>query len=41
MKSLEVSEEKASKKEEAFSEQLRVISAKHKEAEGRAEYAER
>jgi len=36
-----VSEEKASKKEEAFAEQLRIISAKHKEAEGRAEYAER
>merc|ERR1712244_189620 len=41
LKSLEVSEEKASKKEESFSEQLRSLTAKCKEAEARAEFAER
>lgn len=41
MKSLEVSEEKASQKEETYSEQVRVLIAKHKEAEARAEFAER
>merc|ERR1712032_76043 len=38
---LEVSEEKASKKEESFSTQLRTLTAKCKEAEARAEFAER
>ena len=37
----EVSEEKASKKEESFSTQLRTLTAKCKEAEARAEFAER
>merc|ERR1712032_269168 len=41
LKSLEVSEEKASKKEESFSTQLRTLTAKCKEAEARAEFAER
>merc|ERR1712038_753424 len=41
LKSLEVSEEKASQKEETYSEQVRVLIAKHKEAENRAEFAER
>merc|ERR1712172_44473 len=41
LKSLEVSEEKASKKEECFGEQLRIVTAKCKEAEARAEFAER
>merc|ERR1712036_17346 len=41
LKSLEVSEEKASQKEETYSEQVRVLIAKHKEAEARAEFAER
>ena len=36
----EVSEEKASKKEESFSTQLRTLTAKCKEAEARAEFAE-
>ncbi len=31
LKSLEVSEEKASQKEESYSEQMRVLIAKHKE----------
>ena len=35
----EVSEEKASKKEESFSTQLRTLTAKCKEAEARAEFA--
>ena len=37
----EVWEEKASKKEESFSTQLRTLTAKCKEAEARAEFAER
>ena len=41
LKSLEVFEEKASQKEETYSEQIRVLTAKHKEAEARAEFAER
>jgi|ERR1719362_1930973 tropomyosin-1 len=41
LKSLEVSEEKASQKEETYSEQVRLLTAKHKEAEARAEFAER
>jgi len=41
LKSLEVSEEKASNKEEQYGEQVRILGAKHKEAEARAEFAER
>merc|ERR1712008_551355 len=41
LKSLEASEEKASQKEETYSEQVRLLTAKHKEAEARAEFAER
>merc|ERR1712061_258959 len=41
LKSLEVSEEKASQKEEAYSEQIRNLTAKLKQAEARAEFAGR
>ena len=41
LKSLEVFEEKASQKEETYSEQIRHLTAKHKEVEARAEFAER
>merc|ERR1712152_90463 len=41
LKSLEVSEEKASQKEETYSEQIKILASKHKEAEARAGFAER
>jgi len=41
LKSLEVSEEKASQMEETYSMQLRALSDALKEAEARAEFAER
>ncbi|OTF73318.1 hypothetical protein BLA29_012532, partial [Euroglyphus maynei] len=41
LKSLEVSEEKAQQREEAHEQQIRIMTAKLKEAEARAEFAER
>jgi tropomyosin-1 len=41
LKSLEVSEEKALQREDSFEEQIRVLSSRLKEAETRAEFAER
>ena len=41
LKSLEVSEDKASQKEGYYSEQIKLLTANHKEAEARAEFAER
>uniref|UniRef100_A0AC35FJA2 Tropomyosin n=1 Tax=Panagrolaimus sp. PS1159 TaxID=55785 RepID=A0AC35FJA2_9BILA len=41
LKSLEVSEEKALQREDAYEEQIRNLSARLKEAETRAEFAER
>jgi len=41
LKSLEVSEEKAQQREEAYEQQIRIMTAKLKEAEARAEFAER
>ncbi|KAI7697123.1 hypothetical protein SSS_02005 [Sarcoptes scabiei] len=41
LKSLEVSEEKAQQREEAYEQQIRISTAKLKEAEARAEFAER
>ena len=41
MKSLEVAEEKAHKREESYKEQVKTLTAKLKQAEGRAEFAER
>ncbi|KAE9418483.1 hypothetical protein Angca_005101 [Angiostrongylus cantonensis] len=41
LKSLEVSEEKALQREDSYEEQIRTISARLKEAETRAEFAER
>ena len=41
MKSLEVSEEKANQREEAYKEQIKHLTAKLKQAEARAEFAER
>merc|ERR1711890_187116 len=41
LKSLEVSEEKACAKEETFEIQLRRLTDQHREAEARAEFAER
>ena len=41
LKSLEVSEEKANQREEAYKEQIKTLTAKLKQAEARAEFAER
>ena len=41
MKSLEVSEEKANQREEHYKEQIKLLTAKLKQAEARAEFAER
>jgi len=41
LKSLEVSEEKATQREETFEEQVKGLGAQLKEAEARAEFAER
>jgi len=41
LKSLEVSEEKALQREDTFEEQIRVLTSRLKEAETRAEFAER
>merc|ERR1712213_36432 len=41
LKSLEVSEEKANQREESYKEQIKTLTTKHKEAEARAEFAER
>jgi len=41
LKSLEVSEEKALQREESYEEQIRVLTQRLKEAETRAEFAER
>jgi len=41
LKSLEVSEEKALQREDSYEEQIRTLSARLKEAETRAEFAER
>merc|ERR1712154_745391 len=41
LKSLEVSEEKANQREEAYKEQIKPLTAKLKQAEARAEFAEK
>ena len=41
LKSLEIIKERVSQKEETYTEQIRVLTAKYKEAEARAEFAER
>ncbi|WP_407809550.1 tropomyosin, partial [Staphylococcus aureus] len=41
LKSLEVSEEKAQQREEAYESQIRTMTTRLKEAEARAEFAER
>ena len=41
LKSLEVSEEKANQREESYKEQIKHLTAKLKQAEARAEFAER
>lgn len=41
LKSLEVSEEKSQQREEQYMSQIRIMTAKLKEAEARAEFAER
>jgi len=41
LKSLEVSEEKATAREETFETQIKTLSSRLKEAEARAEFAER
>lgn len=41
LKSLEVSEEKANQRVEEFKKQLKTLTSKLKEAEARAEYAEK
>ena len=41
LKSLEVSEEKSQQREEQYVSQIRIMTAKLKEAEARAEFAER
>ena len=41
LKSLEVAEEKANKREESYKEQIKTLTAKLKQAEARAEFAER
>merc|ERR1712051_138827 len=41
LKSLEVSEEKANQREESYKEQIKTLTAKLKQAEARAEFAER
>merc|ERR1712189_65004 len=41
LKSLEVSEEKANQREVAYKEQIKTLTAKLKQAEARAEFAER
>merc|ERR1712123_402216 len=40
-KSLEVSEEKANQREESYKEQIKTLTTKLKQAEARAEFAER
>merc|ERR1712228_1039031 len=41
LKSLEVAEEKANKREEHYKEQIKTLTAKLKQAEARAEFAEK
>ena len=41
MKSLEVAEEKANKREESYKEQIKTLTVKLKQAEARAEFAEK
>merc|ERR1712083_522502 len=41
LKSLEVSEEKANQREKHYKEQIKLLTAKLKQAEARAEFAER
>ena len=41
MKSLEVSEEKANQREQSYKEQIKTLTAKLKQAEARAEFAEK
>ena len=41
LKSLEVAEEKANKREESYKEQIKTLTTKLKQAEARAEFAER
>merc|ERR1712137_1479338 len=41
LKSLEVSEEKANQREEAYKEQIKTLTTRMKQAEARAEFAER
>ena len=41
LKSLEVAEEKANKREESYKEQIKTLTAKLKQAEAKAEFAER
>ena len=41
LKSLEVAEEKANKREESYKEQIKSLTTKLKQAEARAEFAER
>merc|ERR1712060_228911 len=41
LKSLEVSEEKANQREESYKEQIKTLTTKLKQAEARAEFAER
>merc|ERR1712212_1293283 len=41
LKSLEVSEEKANQREEAYKEQIKTLTAKLKQAEAHAEFAEK
>ena len=41
LKSLEVSEEKANQRESSYKEQIKSLTAKLKQAEARAEFAER
>jgi tropomyosin-1 len=41
LKSLEVSEEKANQREQAYKEQIKSLTTKLKQAEARAEFAER
>ena len=41
LKSLEAAEEKANQRKESYKEQIKTLTAKLKQAEGRAEFAER
>ena len=41
LKSLEVSEEKANQREQAYKEQIKTLTSKLKQAEARAEFAEK